>query len=364
MAKGKMTVLLGLSGGVDSSVAAILLKNEGYDVIGAFMKNYSDSKNELTGDCAYKDERDMALRIAYLLDIKFVTLDFEDAYKSKVIDPMFRSYSKGQTPNPDIECNSIIKFPLLWKSAKKLKADYIATGHYARIKKTKRGYSLLKGKDKEKDQSYFLSGLTQDDLSHTLFPIGEYTKDEIRSIAKKNNFPNFNKRSTRGICFVGKTDIQDFLKQRIKEQYGTILSPEGIEIGSHNGSMFYTIGQKIGDNDKISLNKPRSLSQKRWYVAKKEKGNIIIAAPEGHPLLMQKMVRLKDFHRINPKVKLPLISLKARIRHRGELYSGKLLKKGKDWSFIFKSPVSSIASGQYLVIYDKDELIASGEIVL
>ena len=216
-----------MSGGVDSSVAALLLKKQGYEVIGAFMINWSDTKNKITGECAWRDEKRIAMKIAAKLGIKFITLNFEKLYKKDVVDVMFKNYQKGITPNPDIDCNNKIKFPLLIKEAKKLKCDFIATGHYARINhkgitfgvKNKNGkYDLLRAKDELKDQSYFLYRIKQKELKNILFPIGEHTKKEIREIAKKNNFPNYDKKSTTGICFIGKINLKEFLQKRIKSK--------------------------------------------------------------------------------------------------------------------------------------------------
>jgi len=216
----KKKVLVAMSGGVDSSVAALLMKKNGYEVFGAFMKCFSDTKNNLTGECAWRDELRMARRIAAKLNIQLIMLDFEKEYKKHIIESMFKAYTEGKTPNPDILCNKIIKFPLLWKAAKKLKIPLIATGHYARIKKTSNGFQLLTGLDFEKDQSYFLAEISQEDLSHTIFPLGNHTKSQVRQIAKANNFPNWDKQGTRGICFVGRIPMQKFLKQKIKKNVG------------------------------------------------------------------------------------------------------------------------------------------------
>lgn len=358
--KPQKNVLLGMSGGVDSSVAALLLQKQGYKVIGAFLKLYSDSKNKLTGECSYVEERRMALKIAARLNIPLITLDYENDYKKRVIDPMFASYAHNTTPNPDISCNALIKFPLLWKTAQKHKADFIATGHYARIKKTEEEFHLLAGIDKEKDQSYFLADLSQADLKHTLFPLGNLTKNEIREIAKKNSFPNWNKLGTRGICFVGKTDMQQFLKQRIKEKLGKVISPEGIFLGVHRGTAFYTIGQKVGEHIGISIKKPHGLESARWYVAEK-RGNTLVIAPEGHPALKGKSVSLIRFHQINPHQSLPR-KLKARIRHRGLLLPGTLTKKDTHYEFKFSKPQESLAPGQILVLYKGREVVGCGEI--
>jgi len=198
----KQKILVAMSGGVDSSVAALILKKQGYNVIGAFMKNWGDTKNSL-GECSWKDDRKEAMKIASQLEIPLITLDFEKQYKKDVIEPMFSSYKKGITPNPDVDCNQKLKFPLLWKAAKKLDANFIATGHYVRRK----GDIMLRARDENKDQSYFLYRLNSSDLKHSLFPIGGLTKKQVREIAKKNKFPNYNRKSTVGICFIGKLNL-------------------------------------------------------------------------------------------------------------------------------------------------------------
>lgn len=354
------TVILGLSGGVDSSVAALLLKKQNYKVIGVFMKNFSDTKNPQTGECSWREEKRSAQKIAALLEIPLITIDYEKEYKNKVIKPMFRDYKKNLTPNPDILCNKMIKFPALWNLAKKFKADNIATGHYARIKKTSKGYQILKGKDREKDQSYFLCELTQKDLSHTLFPVGNLTKTEVRTLAKKNKFPNWDKKGTSGICFVGKIDMKQFLKRKIKEKIGKVLSPEGETIGSHPGAMFFTIGERIGDKKGFEISRAyRKKFPGKLYVAEKV-NNALIIAPEKHPSLKKNKVFIKKFHLINPKEKIPK-ELKARIRHLGKLHAGKLKSRH---AFQFNKPIEGIAEGQSIVLYKGNQLIASGEIRL
>ncbi len=361
--KKQKTVLIGLSGGVDSSVAALLLKKQGYKVIGAFMKNFSDTKNPLTGECNWIEERKMAQKIAAILKIPFITLDFEKQYKKYVIDPMFKAYKKGLTPNPDIACNTIIKFPLLWKEAQKLGADYIATGHYAKIKKTSIGYELLSGKDKSKDQSYFLSELTQYDLSHTLFPLGNYTKGNVRNIAKKHKFPNWNKKGTRGICFVGKVNMKSFLEKKIKSKKGNVIDPEGNVIGNHPGMAYFTIGQKASPSIGIQINKGNK-SQLRWYIAEKRKNNILVAAPENHPILKKKKIVIKSIHLVNPNYQLNKINTRARIRHLGNLLAGKIIKQKGNYHFILNKSIEGIAEGQFIVLYNKNKLLGSGEIRL
>ncbi len=360
MSKEK-SVLLGLSGGVDSSVSAFLLKKQGYKVIGAFLKMYSETKNKLTGECSYLDDLKMARKIASLLNIEIIVLDYENQYKNNVLNSMFKAYKSGLTPNPDISCNTIIKFPFLWKEAKKLGCDYIATGHYARIKKSKSGFSLLAGKDKSKDQSYFLSGIAESDLAHTLFPLGDLKKEKVRQIAKRNIFPNWDKHGTAGICFVGQIPMMQFLKQRIKEKEGKVRTIDGKVIGTHRGIPFYTIGQRAGSHIGINITKPKYLAQEKLYISEKTKSNELIVAPENHHSLLKREVHITNLHLINKKDRVKS-NLTARIRHLGQLNPGKLIKKSQKYYFLFNKPVKAPAAGQYLVLYDKDKVLGSAEI--
>ncbi|MCH8958312.1 MAG: tRNA 2-thiouridine(34) synthase MnmA [Proteobacteria bacterium] len=380
----KQRVLVAMSGGVDSSIAALLMKNLGFQVIGAFMKNWSQSKNEL-GECLWKEERKMAMKISSILEIPLITLDFEKQYKKEVVEKMFNDYRKGITPNPDIDCNQKIKFPLLIKEAKKLGADFVVTGHYARIKETKvslinpsfklasrvikknKKYELLRAKDESKDQSYFLYRLNQNELPWILFPIGDYTKKEVRKIAKKNNFPNFNKKSTVGICFIGKINLKNFLKKKIKPKKGKTLDPEGNIIGEHDGIYYYTIGQRIGPRYGIEISKKNDNKRnlKRWYIAKKNlKRNEIIAAPENHPLLYRKEIFLKKPHWINEKPKSNSRVL-SRIRQVGELIPSKISydKNKKQFKVILNKSITGISEGQAIVLYQGKKVLGGGVIV-
>ncbi len=354
-----------MSGGVDSSVAALIMKQKGYEVIGAFMKNWSDTKDKF-GECTWKEDRKMAMKIASKLKIPLITLDFEKEYKKYVIDKMFKLYKKGITPNPDIDCNQKIKFPLLWKVAKKLGADYIVTGHYARIKKIGKNYEMLRSTDESKDQSYFLYRLTQKDISHSLFPIGNYTKKEVRKIAEKNKFLNFDRKGTVGICFVGKINLKDFLQKKIKPKKGKILNSEGKQIGEHDGIYYYTIGQRLGPRFGIEIERGKGKKLKRWYVARKNlRKNEIIAAPEEHPLLYRKEILIKNSHWIN---KLPnknkIHTLKARIRQVGELLTCKLSynKNKKHYKVILKKPITGVSEGQAIVLYSGKKVLGGGVI--
>jgi tRNA-specific 2-thiouridylase len=360
--KKRMKVLVAMSGGVDSSVAALLMKEKGYEVIGVFMKNWSDTKNDL-GECTWKDDRKEAMKIASKLKIPLITLDFEKQYRKLVVDEMFKLYKKGITPNPDVDCNNKIKFPLLRKAAKKLGVDYIVTGHYVRTKKTKPGFQILRAKDESKDQSYFLYRLNQNDLEKSLFPIGELTKKKVREIAEANDFANFNRKGTVGICFIGKVNLKKFLQKKIKPKKGLILSPNGEIIGEHDGIYYYTIGQKIGPRFGINVEKPKGKEVKKWYVAKKDlKKNEIVAAPEGHKILYRKEIVMKNVHWINESPKSQKIH--ARIRQVGELLPSKLEydKKKKQLRVTLKKAITGVSEGQAIVLYKGKKCLGGGVI--
>lgn len=364
----KQKVLVGLSGGVDSAVAALLLKKQGHNVIGAFMINFSEIKNKITGDCNYLEDKKDAQKIAAILNIPLKILNFEKEYKKHVINPMFKDYARGLTPNPDSLCNKTIKFPLLWKEAKKLKCDYIATGHH--IKKTydKKNYrySLQIPKDKNKDQSYFLYELTQPDLQHTLFPIGEasLTKQEVRQIANLHGFPNYKKKGTKGICFVGKINMKSFLQQKIKPKKGNILDPKGNIIGTHQGIMFYTIGERVGPRSGFKIdNKYRNKIGKKLYIEKKNiKTNAITVASQGHQSLLKSQFYIIKTNFINNKPKYPLNNIKVRIRHLGELIPATITRKNKKIRCELLKSIQGLADGQSAVIYKGKTVLGGGEI--
>ncbi len=368
----KQKVLLGLSGGVDSAVAALLLKKQGYEVIGAFMRCFSD-KNHLTKECSYLEDKKDAQRIAAQLKIKFIELNYEKEYKTQVLDEMFKAYAKGITPNPDSQCNTKIKFPFLWKEAQKLGCNFIATGHYAKkypqqneiadnFKNRKEHLYYLKiPKDKSKDQTYFLYGLTQEDLKHTLFPIGNYTKTEVRQIAKKQGLHNWSKHGTRGLCFVGNINMKQFLKQKIKNKPGNILNPEGKAIGTHQGIQFYTIGERIGSQN-IQINKEyRNKTKSKLYIARKDKkSNTITIAPENHKSLFKTQFQIKNINYITNQPKFPLKNIKVRIRHLGQLIPAKIKKQGNKIIVNLKHPTQGLAEGQSAVIYNKQCIMLFG----
>lgn len=345
-------VFAAMSGGVDSSVAALLLKKAGYDVTGVFMRCYN-----LDG-CAEGDAED-ARRVSAHLNIPFYVFDFEEEYKQKVVDYMIEGYRQGITPNPDVMCNKEIKFGLFLKKALELGADYVATGHYVRIKKLITHYSLLTAKDLNKDQSYFLWTLTQNQLKYCLFPIGDYLKSEVREIARQAGLPTAEKKDSQGICFLGKVTLADFLKNYIPEKKGVVLTTAGEKLGEHRGAWFYTIGQRhLG-----------VASRQPVYVAEKDvKSNtVVVAEGEYSPSLYRKEIELTNVNLINPSLLFTQNSLPvlARVRYRQPFAPAVLYKlKTKNYKLVFGSPVKFVAAGQSAVFYSKEGEMLGGGVIL
>ncbi|MBI4133291.1 tRNA 2-thiouridine(34) synthase MnmA, partial [Candidatus Uhrbacteria bacterium] len=311
MDQKKTKVVVALSGGVDSSVAAALLLERGYEVTAAFMKNWSNTKT-VRGECLWQEEYRDACRVAATLDVPIVLFDFEKEYREQVVEYLFREYGAGRTPNPDVRCNSEVKFPLFWREAQKLGADLIATGHHVRRWQMVNGrWQMVAGVDKNKDQSYFLHGLTQADLTHTLFPIGEYTKAEVRAMARERGLPTADKRSTRGICFVGKVAMPEFLAQAVPTLAGPVRTTRGEVIGTHGGIAPYTIGQRHGFGG--------GGGTPYYVVAKEPETNTLIVGDAHDPALYREEIEVRDMHWISSEApKLPL-ECHARIRYRAPL---------------------------------------------
>ena len=343
-----------MSGGVDSSVSAALLKQKGHNVIGAFIVNWSDTKN-LKGECAWREERRDAIRVAAMLDIPLHTFNFEKEYRQWVVDYMFREYKAGRTPNPDILCNKFIKFGLFWNEAKKLNCDYIATGHYCRIKKEKSGYCLQKGIDSEKDQSYFLYAIDPKLLPKIIFPVGDKYKDAVKKIAIKSKLPVSKKPESMGICFVGKVNIEDFLKQKIKPKAGDIVDLEGKKLGRHRGVFYYTIGQRHGFGIK---------GGGEYYIVKKDLKNnqLVVARGKDNPALYRAECMI---HNVNwlKKIKTPL-TCKCKIRYRQPDQDCRVLLSGRkgEYRIIFKKDQWAVAAGQSVVFYRGTVCLGGGTI--
>lgn len=376
-------VFVAVSGGVDSSVSAALLVEQGYDVTGVFIKAWYPSW--LT--CSWKDERRDAMRVCAKLKIPFLTFDLESEYKSKVIDYMIAEYKKGRTPNPDVMCNRTIKFGAFFKRARKMGADYIATGHYARLH---REFSNLKSQfskksqtqknkkmeignwkleiacDSKKDQSYFLWTLTQKELKHTLFPIGDLEKKNVRKLAKKFGLITAEKKESQGLCFVGKFNFRDFLKKYIKEEKGKVINGGGEVVGTHNGILFFTIGQRHG----FEITE-KSTDRKPYYIVAKDikKNILIVSHKKSESKSFKKEVLIKDVNWIsdNP-LRCPTPkwekTYKARIRYRQELQSCRINQpRAGKIKVIFNKPQRAVAPGQSLVIYNGLVCLGGGVIV-
>lgn len=354
MTKNKTKVAVGLSGGVDSSVAAYLLKKQGYDVIGFYMKNWSQDIGKF--HCPWKEDQEYALRVARHLDIPIYTLNFEKQYKEKVVDYLFESYKNGITPNPDIMCNKEIKFKLFLERALKIGASYIATGHYAINKVDKNNiFHLLKGKDNNKDQSYFLHELNQYQLSKTLFPIGEYKKEKIRSIARQAKLPTANKPDSQGICFIGEVNIVELLKTKIKPKKGDIITTDGKKIGTHDGVWFYTIGQRKGIG--IGGGIP-------YFVVEKDLKNNILIVDKGSwsQDLFRNTCLVKNINWITHEPKMPY-KCSVKLRYRQIDQECEITKKDKNtYILTFKTPQRAITPGQFAVFYKKYECLGGGVI--
>ncbi len=314
----KPTVFVAMSGGVDSSVTAYLLKETGYQVVGMFMKNWSYPIKSIKECPLYQDYLDM-VSVCKFLDIPYQVVSFEKEYKKRVIDDFFKDYRAGETPNPDVLCNREIKFDLFLKEAIKRGADLIATGHHIRSRKDKKGiFQLLRGRDPIKDQTYFVYPITQEQLSKSIFPIGKYIKSEVRKIAIEANLPTATKRDSQGICFIGRIDAKDFLKTKLEQKKGDIVDKNGQKLGEHEGAWFYTIGQRRIEGLSGTI-KPL------YVVATDVKKNLVVVGDDKDTY--SKVARIKSLYLINSKTpQKDLINQKFRVKSRytPELSSGTL----------------------------------------
>lgn len=352
------TVFLGMSGGVDSSVSAYLLQQQGYKVVGVFMKNWSGKLETSRGvfdfPCSSQADYEDARQVAGHLDIPLYTFDFEEEYRQRVIEYFITEIKKGRTPNPDIMCNKEIKFKVFLDKCLSLGADYIATGHYARISKTQDGvFHLLKGIDNTKDQSYFLATLGQYELSHTLFPVGDIPKSEVRRIADEIKLPNAKKPDSQGICFVGEIDVNAFIEAFVGENRGDIIDIEGRVLGQHRGLYFYTIGQRKGLG--IGGGIPYFVKAKDL-----EKNQLIVSKGVDPLDLYQSEVMISELSWTNQDPNFPQ-NLRAKIRYRSKDVECKVnVVDNKKLKVEFPIPQRAITQGQFLVLYQGDELIGSG----
>ena len=344
------TVYVGMSGGVDSSLTAALVKEQGYDVVGVYMKNWA---KDLPGfDCPWREDLADAKRVAVQLGIKLEVFDFQNEYKEKVVDYMLEAYKQGITPNPDIMCNQEIKFKVFLESALDAGADMIATGHYARVDNDR----LLQAADYDKDQTYFLYRVNSDALSKTIFPLGDYTKQEVREMAAERGLVTANKKESMGICFVGKVGIKEFLSQYVDTNPGGIITTEGKKVGKHEGAIFYTIGQRHGLN--IGGGLP-------YYVVDKNINDnlVVVTSDLDDDRLWRDSAQLVSWHSINEVPQIDKIYM-VRNRHRAEMIEATLESiDGKKAMVKFKDPTRAITPGQSLVFYEGERVVGGGIIV-
>ena len=394
-----MRIVVGLSGGVDSSVAAYLLKQQGHEVIGLFMRNWNDASVTLEDECPWVEDSNDALLVAQKLGIPFQVIDMSELYKERIVDYMFSEYEKGRTPNPDILCNREVKFDVFLQTALSLGADKVATGHYARVSSfvDERGeeiYQLLAGKDNNKDQSYFLCQLNQNQLSKALFPIGELTKPEVREIAREIGLVTADKKDSQGLCFIGKVSLPTFLQQQLIPKEGEIVEifsdykefhkgmlifetkldelkylskkikyqkEDGKVIGKHQGAQFFTIGQSKG----LGIGGHKE----SCFIIDRDMENNILFVGEGKnfPGLYRKALKINndEVHWVREDLRLKKgesMNVKARIRYRQPLEDAVLYQYEEGFFIEFENPQSAIAEGQFAAWYQGEELLGSGVI--
>ena len=394
-----MKIVVGLSGGVDSSVTAYLLQQQGHEVIGLFMRNWNDASVTLEDECPWIEDSNDALLVAQKLGIPFQVIDMSDLYKERIVDYMFDEYQRGRTPNPDVLCNREVKFDVFMKTALSLGAEKVATGHYARVTSTfddngKEIFHLLAGKDNNKDQSYFLCQLSQDQLSKALFPIGELTKPQVREIAKEQDLVTADKKDSQGLCFIGKVSLPTFLQQQLVPKEGDIVEifsdfaeyqkpqpafsskqeelkylsakidykkEDGKVIGKHQGAQFFTIGQSKG----LGIGGHKE----SCFIISREMEHNIIFVGEGRsfPGLFRKALKIdnSEVHWVREDLKLKngeSMAVLARIRYRQALEKATIYQFEAGFYMEFENPQSAIAEGQFAAWYIDDELIGSGVI--
>lgn len=343
-------VLIWLSGGVDSAVTAYLLKEQGYVVVAGFMKNYA---NESNPNCHTREDRNMAIKVSQHLGIQdFMIFDFRQEYEERIINYIYEWYKQWITPNPDIFCNNLIKFDLFLEKALSYGFDYIATGHYAQIENTNWSYQLLRGIDRNKDQSYFLSRLNQKQLAHSLLPLWWMHKSEVRAIAEQIHLPNADRKDSQGLCFIGNVPMSDFLKQKLPVKQWDIILTDGTKVGTHDGSWFRTIGQSRW----LDLNK------KAYVVATDiHKNTVTVSFDRDDTVLFHKTIIAKNMHRIWQKVQLPF-SCTAKIRYRQDPPIAVELHEWQDDTITvhFIESQRGIAPGQSIVFYNGENCLGSG----
>jgi len=353
-------VIVGLSGGVDSAVAALLLTQQGYSVEGLFMDNWEDGEDEAY--CTVAQDFQDARQVCKVLGIPLHKVNFAADYRERVFRHFLDGYAAGTTPNPDVLCNSEIKFKAFLDHALRLGASHIATGHYARLAHTPAGVKLLKAKDAAKDQSYFLHAVPQSALARSLFPLGEIVKGDVRALAREAGFANHAKKDSTGICFIGERRFTEFLGRYLPAQPGEIQTPEGQVLGRHNGLMYYTLGQRQG----IGIGGRRGADESPWYVAEKDLARNVLVAVQGHdhPRLLHAALAATDMHWVAGSPPETPLRCAAKTRYR-QVDQACVLDRTSDgsWQARFERPQRAITPGQYAVFYIGEECLGGGVIV-
>lgn len=353
----KARVVVGMSGGVDSSVAALLLKQQGYEVIGLFMKNWEDDDTDEY--CSSRQDLIDAASVADIIGIPLEAVNFSAEYKERVFSHFLAEYQAGRTPNPDVLCNAEIKFKAFLEHASGLGADYIATGHYAQVRETSGEFQLLKGEDGTKDQSYFLYRLNQAQLSRTLFPIGHLYKRDVRRIAHEHGLPNFSKKDSTGICFIGERPFREFLGRYLPDEPGEIRTPANVLMGKHAGLMYYTIGQRQG----LGIGGSREGDGAPWFVSAKDPARNVLTVVQGHdhPDLLRSVLDAND-----------LTWVSGRMPHCNWVYSAKIRYRQADAPCViaavdshhcrieFAEPQWAVTPGQSVVVYESRVCLGGG----
>lgn len=355
-------VVLGMSGGVDSSVAAILLKEQGYDVIGVFMKNWEEKDDN--GVCLSEEDYKDVIAVAEQLEIPYYSVNFVKEYWDKVFTYFLNEYKRGRTPNPDVMCNKEIKFRAFLDYAMKIGADYVATGHYARIIHEEKDGNIksvmLRGVDDNKDQTYFLCQLNQEQLEKVLFPLGNYTKPQIREIAEKYNLKTAKKKDSTGICFIGERNFNEFLSKYLPAKKGNIVNTEGMILGRHNGLMYYTIGQRKG----IGIGNTKEGTGEPWFVVDKdlEKNELVVTQGDNSVLYSKGLIAI-DFNFINKdEITFPL-NCTVKYRYRQDDSKAVINKLNEnEYEVIFDKPQKAVTLGQIVVAYNGEKCLGGGVI--